>query len=320
MDGEGGWSSTSTTSTRPTSGTFTWDLRRFVASLALMCWQKALPDERSTSWSPRYLRAYVDQVRHFVESDRDHGGRCGSTPPTAPCSPRCCRPGCPPGSTCSTASPWSRTTSAGSAGAAPCASWGRRERKQVEKAYAGYLDTIPESKRQQRSLTYAMKDVVGKLGVRHRQRRAAGVQPAGRGPRPGAGERRRASMKQGNVAGAEPGRRRRGGPVVLPHQGHRTAVSQSALQAHTDPWLGWTEVDGIGYVVAELSPYEADLDWSDPVRARGHPAGGRALGRATAKVHCVSDEDSRTGPGRLPDRGRGGRGGRRTGWTSWWPT
>ena len=25
-------------------GPFTWDLRRFVASLALMCWQKALPD------------------------------------------------------------------------------------------------------------------------------------------------------------------------------------------------------------------------------------------------------------------------------------
>ena len=25
-------------------GPWTWDLRRFVASLALMCWQKALPD------------------------------------------------------------------------------------------------------------------------------------------------------------------------------------------------------------------------------------------------------------------------------------
>ena len=30
------------------------------------------------------------------------------------------------------------------------------------------------------------------------------------------------------------------------HEGHRTVISQRALQAHADPWLGWTELDGAG--------------------------------------------------------------------------
>ena len=47
------------------------------------------------------------------------------------------------------------------------------------------------------------------------------------------------------------------------HEGHRTVVSQRALQVHTDPLLGYTELDGVGYVVAEVSPYEFDLDWGE---------------------------------------------------------
>ena len=45
------------------------------------------------------------------------------------------------------------------------------------------------------------------------------------------------------------------------HEGHRTAVSQGALQAHSDPWVGWCSLDGVGQVIKELSPYEADLNW-----------------------------------------------------------
>ena len=49
---------------------------------------------------------------------------------------------------------------------------------------------------------------------------------------------------------------------------------------------------GQGFLVAELSPYELDLDWEEltepdeirPVLAQ--------LGRATAKLHCVGDADS----------------------------
>ena len=40
-------------------------------------------------------------------------------------------------------------------------------------------------------------------------------------------------------------------------------MSQRELQVHTDPFLGYTTVDKVGFVVAEMSPYEADLDWSE---------------------------------------------------------
>ena len=73
-------------------------------------------------------------------------------------------------------------------------------------------------------------------------------------------------------------------------------MSQSALQAHADPWLGWAELDGTGYVVAELSPYQADLDWSTLSEPEDLRPLVEQLGRATAKVHCVSDQDSQDTP------------------------
>jgi len=100
------------------------------------------------------------------------------------------------------------------------------------------------------------------------------------------------SIKQGNVAA--PSR------VVddehirsyFEHHGHRTAVSQRALQAHADSLLGYTAVGGVGYVVSELSPYATDLDWADLNEPDEIGPVLDYLGRATARIHCVSDADS----------------------------
>jgi uncharacterized protein (DUF2252 family) len=76
------------------------------------------------------------------------------------------------------------------------------------------------------------------------------------------------------------------------HQGHRTAESQRALQAYADAWLGYTELDGVGQLVAEVSPYAADLDWADvnePEELTGVVAD---LGRAVARMHSVADDES----------------------------
>ncbi|MER5319818.1 DUF2252 domain-containing protein [Streptosporangium roseum] len=76
------------------------------------------------------------------------------------------------------------------------------------------------------------------------------------------------------------------------HQGHRTAESQRALQAYADPWLGYTTLNGVGQLVAEVSPYSADLDWGDVNEPDELASVIRDLGRAVARMHSVADDES----------------------------
>jgi uncharacterized protein (DUF2252 family) len=69
-------------------------------------------------------------------------------------------------------------------------------------------------------------------------------------------------------------------------------LSQRALQAYADPWLGYTTLDGAGQLVAEASPYVGDLDWTDINEMDDILELLVYLGQAVAKVHCVSDVDS----------------------------
>ena len=164
------------------------------------------------------------------------------------------------------------------------------ERARVHAAYRAYLETIPETKRF-RSLTYQVKDIVGRQGFGIG---SAGL-PAynvGGGSHPGPGERRGALDEAGQRCGPEPDRARRAHQGILQAQRTRTAVAPSALQAHADPWLGYTEIDDVGFVVTELSFYVEDLDWSDLTEPEQMSPVLDYLGRATAKVHCVADKDS----------------------------
>ncbi len=273
-------------------GHFSWDLRRFAASLALMGWQKALPEDAIRTLVATYLRSYLAQVRHYstTTEDDDFALHLGNTEgPVLGVLTRARLAS-------RTALLDGMTRLQGGARVfdedATVRRLGRTERRLVEKAFGDYLETIPGSKRFDRSLFYEVRDVVGKSGF--------GIGSAGlpaysvlvEGYSQSLDNDVVLSMKQANVPAVsrfvEPG------PVedYFVHQGHRTAVSQRALQVHSDPLLGYTTLDGTGYVVAEVSPYEFDLDW-DEVNEPEEMAGVvRYLGRATAKMHCASDEDS----------------------------
>ena len=161
----------------------------------------------------------------------------------------------------------------------------------MEAAFEQYLTTIPKDKRQPR-VSYNIKDIVGRSGF--------GIGSAGlpaynvllEGHTQALENDIILSLKQANVAAPSrvvtDERIRR----FFQHHGHRTALSQRALQAHADPWLGFTEVDGVGFVVAELSAYEADLDWDAVGDADEAHQVLTALGQATAKVHCVADSEA----------------------------
>jgi uncharacterized protein (DUF2252 family) len=272
-------------------GHFSWDLKRMAASLALLGFIKALSDGTIAEMIETYARSYAEQVRAFYEGEEDEGfrltldntrGALRDVLLEARLKTR-----------------WHMLDSLTHVEAdervfkdGPGV---RRleddERDEVLAAYGAYLETIPEVKRQH-SVSYRVKDVVGRAGF--------GIGSAGlpaynllvEGRSQALENDVVLSMKQGNLAA--PSRVVKDERVTnyFKHAGHRTAVSQRALQAHADPWLGWCELHGRGQVVQELSPYETELDWdrlSEPdeiMDLLGY------LGQATAKIHCVSDAGS----------------------------
>jgi uncharacterized protein (DUF2252 family) len=272
-------------------GHFTWDVTRFAASLALLGWRKALSDETITDLVGSYARAYLEQVRWFVDQadDRSFSLRLGTTDGAVAQVLQLAK---------------LRTRVELLNGITETQGFDRvlrdgpgvrrlddAERDAVLDAYQRYLDSVPESKRL-RGVSYEVKDVAGRSGF--------GIGSAGlpaytlliEGYNQALDNDVVLSMKQGNVAA--PSR-----VVTDPelaghfrHHGHRTVISQRALQAHADPLLGWTDIDGVGFVVSEVSPYEGDLDWSELTEPAEIAPVIAYLGQATAKVHCVADADA----------------------------
>jgi uncharacterized protein (DUF2252 family) len=261
------------------------------ASLALLGFANALSDDAIERMISTYAHAYLDQVRAFATGDKDSEFRLTLENTEGVLHDVLLRARLETRVELLDAT----TTVEGAERHFSSGSGVRRlddgERAAVERAYAAYLDTIPEIKRQH-SVSYAVKDVVGRAGF--------GIGSAGLPAYSLLVEGRTQalendvvlSMKQGNVAAAS--RVVSEGEIgdYFEHQGHRTAVSQRALQAHADPWLGWCELDGTGQVVKEISPYEADIDWDQVADLDEVIELLSYLGEATAKVHCVSDAGS----------------------------
>jgi uncharacterized protein (DUF2252 family) len=272
-------------------GHFTWDLKRMAASLALLGFSKALSDGTIRETIGAYASAYLEQVRAFQEGDKDEEFRL-----TLDNTEGTLRDVLLEARLASRIALLDTMTAIEGHERQFVEGPGVRrldddEEAEVRKAYAAYLDTIPEVKRQH-SVSYEIKDVVGRAGF--------GIGSAGlpaynlliEGRTQALENDVVLSMKQGNIAA--PSRVVTDAAIrdAFEHPGHRTAVSQRALQAHADPWLGWCELHGQGQLVKELSPYEADLDWDTVTEPDEIIPLLRSLGHATAKVHCVSDAGS----------------------------
>ncbi len=272
-------------------GCFTWDLKRLAASVALLAWSKAISDDDIETLIGTYLRAYVKQVREYAERPGDELVRLQLDSTEGILHNVLLR-----------ARLKTRIDLLDEVTAVE--DYDRRfrhgpgvrvlekaERKTAIAAFESYLDTIPENKRFG-SITYRVKDIVGRTGF--------GIGSAGlpaynilvEGRTQALENDVVLSMKQGNVAAPSRIVSEQSIRDYFTNEGHRTAVSQRALQAHADPWLGYTEIDGTGFVVSELSPYVDDLDWSDLTEPAEMGPVLDYLGRATAKMHCVSDSDS----------------------------
>lgn len=271
-------------------GHWTWDLLRFCASLALLCWQKALPDEVIDELVDTYLRAYLDQVDHYVDEPDDTAwaltldnatGAVRETLLAARASTR--------------VDTLARNTRVEDHVRRFRTGEGWREldddeRAAVVEAFEAYVDTTPDRRRT--PVTFDVLDVAGRHGF--------GIGSAGLPSYNVLIEGFTQALDNDVIVYLKQGNRSAVGRVVddeqvreyFHHHGHRTALSQRALQARADRFTGWTELDGTGYVVMQLSPYEHDLAWDDVTDPDEMRELVEQLGRATAKVHCVADDDA----------------------------
>ena len=272
-------------------GPFTWDLKRLAASLALLGYEKALSDKDIRTLIETVARSYAKQVALFAEGKAESGFAL-----TLATTEGILRDVLGSARLQTRLALLEQSTVIDSYdrkfGADPSMRRLDSETQaEVQQAFQTYLDSIPRSKRDRR-LSYRMKDVVARRGM--------GIGSAGlpsfnallEGHSQALENDIIVYMKQATVAApslAVPDERIKS---YFTDDAIRTVVSQRALQAYADPWLGNTTVFGKGYLVAEASPYTMDLDWSDINHVDDVVQVLTYLGQAVAKIHCVSDEES----------------------------
>ncbi|KAL1958019.1 hypothetical protein VTO42DRAFT_5231 [Malbranchea cinnamomea] len=272
-------------------GPFTWDLKRFAASIALIGQAKALSDEQITVLVKTYALAYRERI-HALATKDDSKALRPFTLETAQ-GPlldalRSARMQTRVGLLDSMTEIHDFERHFRSDGGAIALDDATKSK--VLAAFDRYLETLPDTKRRSRS--YRVKDVVGRRGI--------GIGSAGlpsynillEGNSDALENDVVIYMKQAQTPAVAQHITDRAIREYFQHEGHRTVISQRALQAHADPWLGWTVLDGAGQLVAEVSPYAVDLDWSDIDDLEEIAAVVADLGRATATMHGAGDDDS----------------------------
>ncbi|MFC0526524.1 DUF2252 domain-containing protein [Phytohabitans kaempferiae] len=273
-------------------GPFSWDLKRFSASVALIGYAKALSDGVISDLVTRFATAYLTELRAIATGGDDaigsitldnadgvlrtvlHQARLNTRVDLLKAQ--------------TTIDNFERRFSLGDGVYEIDAD----TRATVVAAFERYLTTLPVATAAQRPVATHIKDVVLRKGV--------GIGSAGlpsynlllEGHTQALENDVVIYMKQAQVPAVArhiADEKVRG---YFRHQGHRTAESQRALQAHADPWLGFTELHGVGQLVAEVSPYAADLDWADVNEPEELAGVVGDLGRAVARMHSVADDES----------------------------
>ncbi|MET8909786.1 DUF2252 domain-containing protein [Micromonospora sp. NPDC004551] len=273
-------------------GPFSWDLKRFAASVALLGYAKALSDRVIGELVAGFARSYLAELRAIAAGGDDAigsitlenaDGVLRRVLQQARLNTRVDLL-----ATQTTIDNYERRFSLGDG----VYEIDDATREQVCAAFQDYLGTLPTATARLRPVATNIKDVVLRKGV--------GIGSAGlpsynlllEGHTQALENDVVIYMKQAQVPAVARHIDDERVRSYFRHQGHRTAESQRALQAHADPWLGFTELGGAGQLVAEVSPYAADLDWADVNEPEDLAGVLTDLGRAVARMHSVADDES----------------------------
>ena len=270
-------------------GHFDWDLRRLAASLALIGYAKAFSNEDIAAIVTSCALGYADRIHDFAS-----GSGTTDFALTLQTTEGLVHQALERARTATRADLLDRLTVIEG-----CERTFRRdgrnrdidtaERATVESAFQQYLTTLPDIAGRDPE-TLRIKDLVASGGF--------GIGSAGlpaytillEGTTDALETDVLISLKQANICAPSRVVEDEHIHAYFDHHGHRTVLSQRALQAHADPWLGYAEIGGMGQVVKELSPYEADLEWDEADDAGEVAVVARQLGEAVAKIHSVADE------------------------------
>lgn len=269
---------------------FTWDVKRLCASLALIGYQKAMSDTEIRHVVTTAAQSYARQVARFATT-KDHNFVLNMANAE--------------GAVLEVLQNGRQLTRVGLLNAETDIVNGDRqfknnfnfiqltdaEKMNVQSALMEYFETIPKRKRRSK-MTYTIKDIARRKGL--------GIGSAGlliisvllEGETEALENDIILSMKVALPSAAAKYVNDEKVAAYFTHEGQRTTVSQRALQANADPFLGYASLNGKGMFVTEISPYTADLDWGDINDLDDVLQVVESLGRCVAKIHCVSDEDS----------------------------
>ena len=272
-------------------GPYTWDVRRFCTSMALVGYDQSLADDQIRDLIDTFAGCYTGQVKRFAggEDNRDFALTLDNTQGAVRDVLRKAR---------------AQTRVGLLDGLTEITDGDRRfirndvnstindeTRSALDATFASYLKTIPQESRLPDSV-YRIKDAtatqgfgIGSAGLRMFSLLLEGADET-------LDNDVILSLKQSRPSAVAIAVKDQNIKDAFSNEAQRVVTARRAMQANTDGWLGYSEFDGAGMLVTEVSPYGASPEWKDLKGFDDVRGLVKDLGRVVAKIHCISGEGS----------------------------
>jgi uncharacterized protein (DUF2252 family) len=249
-------------------GPFTWDVKRLIASINLICYSKGFSDKEIEHISIVFIEEYLKQVYEFCKHSKDHFALTLRNTS---------------GKIKKLLNETRIKSHVAHLDSMTCIeNYDRRFirskhtqdvddklRDDLTRAFQKYLETVPENKKHSEKgfnngqVTFKIKDIVA--------RSSPGIGSAGKISYSFLLEGRSETLENDIVLYMKPAQKSAVSYVVqnpaideyFKHDGLRTVLCSYAMQASTPKWLGYTTLGSIPCLVDEVTAHSEDLDWSD---------------------------------------------------------
>ncbi|CAF2406550.1 unnamed protein product [Rotaria sp. Silwood2] len=273
-------------------GPFTWDIKRLVASINLITYSKAYSDEKIAKIIRCLVSSYLRQIYEYCDSPEQHSiaitsentrgtvnkllkeSRLGSTEEYL--------------NTMTTIENFERKFIRSKT----AKDVDDQLRHQILTAFQEYQQTIPPSKKQTK-WSYAVKDIVA--------RTSSGIGSSGRASYSILVQGKTQALESDIILFMKPATQSAVSTVIkdqnleyyFRHDGLRTVLCAYAMHAVTSKWLGYATLNNqIPLVINEAATHSKNLEWSNINDFEDICETVEYLGKAMAKIHCISDFDS----------------------------